>query len=435
MASERVTEGYEKSAKADQPRFNSILAGIVVNNDGDATDAAPGDGVCETAAGNGICTLRAAVGEANALAGDDTIVFDPLVTLISVNGQIAISSNITMIGNGPGLLTIQNTAALSTTSRVFNITNFVVKLHGMRLSGGNVTGSGGAIQNTGNLTITNSVVSDNSASATGGGIRSTNNFTLLDSRVDGNRSTASTSGGISFAGANLTIANSTISVNNSFGNGGGINISATVSVTISNSTIRNNTAGASSGGFFTNRGTISNTTISGNIATEPSPPTAAAHTIQDGETRFIISEPEPTTRSKFGRGPKWALARNRDLNNSHTSLRPYCADISRDGTARLVRGGFTLIAKIRVSHGTSGGLPNVQTTSALTQHRSTDLAVIQITRLEDTQPCARAEWRSKTEVLRLGKRSTPALSDQRSSRHSEFPDRRRSESGVDFKLS
>ena len=48
-------------------------ASFIVNNTTDAADFAPGDGVCETAAGNGICTLRAAIREANALAGDDTI--------------------------------------------------------------------------------------------------------------------------------------------------------------------------------------------------------------------------------------------------------------------------------------------------------------------------------------------------------------------------
>jgi CSLREA domain-containing protein len=42
---------------------------LIVNNTGDAGDFAPGDGACETAAGNGVCTLRAAIQEANALAG------------------------------------------------------------------------------------------------------------------------------------------------------------------------------------------------------------------------------------------------------------------------------------------------------------------------------------------------------------------------------
>jgi CSLREA domain-containing protein len=51
------------------------LTPIVVNNHlVDAPDGVPGDGVCETLPGNGICTLRAAVIEANARPGIDGIV-------------------------------------------------------------------------------------------------------------------------------------------------------------------------------------------------------------------------------------------------------------------------------------------------------------------------------------------------------------------------
>ncbi|MFN8557150.1 MAG: CSLREA domain-containing protein [Dehalococcoidia bacterium] len=46
-------------------------AAFVVNDLGDAVDAAPGNGVCATA--GAVCTLRAAIQEANAAAGPDTI--------------------------------------------------------------------------------------------------------------------------------------------------------------------------------------------------------------------------------------------------------------------------------------------------------------------------------------------------------------------------
>src|SRR5207248_11767028 len=36
---------------------------FVVNSTGDGDDAFPGDGVCETQAGSGVCTLRAAIEE------------------------------------------------------------------------------------------------------------------------------------------------------------------------------------------------------------------------------------------------------------------------------------------------------------------------------------------------------------------------------------
>jgi CSLREA domain-containing protein len=51
-------------------------ATIPVNSTIDAPDANPGDGSCETAPGNGVCTLRAAVMEANDFPGADTIGLD-----------------------------------------------------------------------------------------------------------------------------------------------------------------------------------------------------------------------------------------------------------------------------------------------------------------------------------------------------------------------
>src|SRR5438552_14349791 len=57
---------------AQQASFPEIF---VVNSTGDGDDAFPGDGQCETAVGNGVCTLRAAIEETNAHAGGDGIFF------------------------------------------------------------------------------------------------------------------------------------------------------------------------------------------------------------------------------------------------------------------------------------------------------------------------------------------------------------------------
>ncbi len=51
------------------------LATLTVNNTGDGADITPGNGICETGTGTGICTLRAAIQEANALGGANTINF------------------------------------------------------------------------------------------------------------------------------------------------------------------------------------------------------------------------------------------------------------------------------------------------------------------------------------------------------------------------
>lgn len=57
-----------------------------VNSTTDATDANPGNGICETASGNGVCTLRAAIQEANALAGADTINIPSGTFVMTING-------------------------------------------------------------------------------------------------------------------------------------------------------------------------------------------------------------------------------------------------------------------------------------------------------------------------------------------------------------
>ena len=46
-------------------------AAFTVDSSADAEDATPGDGICATAAG--VCTLRAAIQETNALPGEDAI--------------------------------------------------------------------------------------------------------------------------------------------------------------------------------------------------------------------------------------------------------------------------------------------------------------------------------------------------------------------------
>jgi hypothetical protein len=49
--------------------------GFVVNNNGEASDGVVGDGLCETAIGNGQCTLRAAVMEVNAGVGPKSMIY------------------------------------------------------------------------------------------------------------------------------------------------------------------------------------------------------------------------------------------------------------------------------------------------------------------------------------------------------------------------
>src|SRR5215213_5549672 len=71
-------------------------ATFVVNSKLDATDANTSDGIC--AAPSGSCTLRAAIVQANALMGADTITL-PAETY-STSSELTISTNLTINGAG-----------------------------------------------------------------------------------------------------------------------------------------------------------------------------------------------------------------------------------------------------------------------------------------------------------------------------------------------
>ncbi|GIK56540.1 MAG: hypothetical protein HND44_03265 [Chloroflexi bacterium] len=78
------------------------LVVFTVNSTADATDAVPGDGVCETAPGNGICTLHAAIRESNALAGADEIILPAgtyLLTIPGANENNAATGDLDITGN------------------------------------------------------------------------------------------------------------------------------------------------------------------------------------------------------------------------------------------------------------------------------------------------------------------------------------------------
>jgi CSLREA domain-containing protein len=73
---------------------------LTVNSASDGDDSSPGNGSCATA--NGVCTLRAAIQEANALAGTDTIAFNigsgnpsitPFAPLPTITAPVIIDGN------------------------------------------------------------------------------------------------------------------------------------------------------------------------------------------------------------------------------------------------------------------------------------------------------------------------------------------------------
>lgn len=231
-----------------------------VNSTADALDAAPGNGAC--AAAGGACTLRAAVMEANALAGSHTINVPAglyLLTLPGVGeaaaaqGDLDVTGDVTIAGSGPaGSIVdgggLERVFEINGTARISGLTirNGAAVSAGIPIYGANFLG--GLVQNLGTLTLTNCALEGGRANA-GGAIWSGAGGSLTMDRC-------TVTGGEALA---LGITNA---------EGGGLQLNSSTT-TITNSTIAGNWSAGSGGGINANGGTLTltNVTLSGNVAT------------------------------------------------------------------------------------------------------------------------------------------------------------------------
>ncbi len=252
-------------------------ATFIVNDTTDAVDLTPGDGSCLTAGGQ--CTLRAAIQEANALAGADTIVV-PAGTFVltlagagedaAATGDLDITQDVVIQGAGAGQTIVDGS---SLDDRVFDILAGTVQVSGLTVRNGTTAAGedGGGIRNLGTLTLTNVTVTGNTASgATGGGIQNLGAASLTDVTVSTN--TASGAGGIGNVGGTMTLTGVTVSGNAAdAGPGGGIVHNSPVgTLTVTNATISSNTAQGDGGGILQGGAgalTLTNVTVTANSAT------------------------------------------------------------------------------------------------------------------------------------------------------------------------
>jgi hypothetical protein len=150
-----------------------------------------------------------------------------------------------------GVTTVSNCAVSGNGGGLFNNGNF---------------GPNNSVAGRGSMTVSDSIISDNS----GPGVGNYFFLTVLNSTLSGN-STALDGGGIRSgtfkAPGSVTVINSTISGNSASGGGGGIAIDYG-GLTIVNSTISGNSAGDAGGGIanYTGGVQVANSTISGNSA-------------------------------------------------------------------------------------------------------------------------------------------------------------------------
>ena len=225
---------------------------FMVNSNGDGDDVTQGDGVCATS--GAVCTLRAAIQEANASlasCGAINITFSGVVSPITLGSPLpAIAHSVNISGPGANLLSVSGNNSFP----VFEVnvaSPKVVAISGLTIANGNSGSSngGGGIRNSGSGTVNvdNSAVSNNSAPAAVGGIFNVSGtVNITNSILNNNAAPANLGGGI-FNQGGIVNDDCTLSTNSAVG-GGDYN-QGTATVNITNSTISRNIA-TGAGGIF-----------------------------------------------------------------------------------------------------------------------------------------------------------------------------------------
>src|SRR5262245_56879321 len=224
-------------------------------------------------------SLRQAILNANAAAGDDTITFQPGLsgTITLTTGELPVTGSVTILGPGADALAVSGNNA----SRIFAVKRTAgipidVAISGLTLTRGQ-SGEfdGGAIDVAGEVLALSGVVITGSTAQNGGGISlgPGGRLTLDNCTVSGNhadRLLTPLGGGLSLNVNSVTvIRNSTISGNKAIaGSGGGVFVRSDGSLTVENSTVSGNSAGVDGGGIDVDAATlvVRNSTVSGNSA-------------------------------------------------------------------------------------------------------------------------------------------------------------------------
>ena len=257
-----------------------MAADFSVNSTVDAVDSSIGDGVCMTV--DNVCTLRAAIQEANASVGADNVdLMDGVYNLnlkgvgenLAATGDLDISSEINISGNGADLAAIDGMAA----DRVFHVhESGKLTLNSLTVRNGHISenGRGGGIENRGELIINDANITRNNAAGLGGGVNNFLGTAVLNRVTVSNNTTQNAGAGISNQDGSFIINDSTITGNGGllfpgavFG-GGVYNSAFDGGLKINNSTISDNEVFLDGGGVYHLVGTfeISNSTLTGNDA-------------------------------------------------------------------------------------------------------------------------------------------------------------------------
>jgi hypothetical protein len=222
----------------------AAAATFVVNSSDEVHDAMPGDGKCETFPGNQICTLRAAVDEANTSNGN--IIQVPGMSFTLAFGELVIQKPMTISGAGM----YKTVISANNASRVFRdaVDTANVYVTDMTIRDGLSATVGGLIESSSQAYLHLERCYLTHGYAPTGGCIHGHVLYLTDSLVTDCHATGGDGGGVLlFLRGEIT--GSTISGNTSSGAGGGIG-ETYGDVFLTNSTVSGNIAGGPGGGIY-----------------------------------------------------------------------------------------------------------------------------------------------------------------------------------------
>ena len=235
---------------------------------------------------NGAGSLRQAILDANNQAGADTIAFHSSLKgqrIVLEGTELTITDDLTIDGDIDNDGSADITVDANQKSRVFIVFDgdyfnqkSTVTFNGLIIQGGAVAGHGAGIANWENLTISNSIIRDNTTSAgQGGGLFSEFGDVTVNNSTFSTNSASSQNG----AGGGIYSFSNTLEINDSVirnntavgGNSDGGGIAGVLStININNSSINDNEANDDGGGIFSGDSelTIKQSTFSGNNAAD-----------------------------------------------------------------------------------------------------------------------------------------------------------------------
>ncbi len=329
----------------------------------DAVDANPGDGMCATS--GGLCTLRAAIMEANHTPGGGATINIPgsiNAYLLAIppsgaddetTGDLSINADMTIVGKPTVLHPYVIIDASIAQDRVFSLGSATVTISNIsRITGGRAS-YGGGIANSGLLTLVNSAVYSNTATSSstagGGGIHNIGTLTLTNSTVDGN--SAGVFGGGITNGGSLALINSTVNENTTTGDGGGIWNSGTI--TLTSSAIISNTANGDGGGIYVwGMATLTNSAVFSNTARLGSG--GGLYNFWNGSEVTINNSDISGNTSYFVSGG----IENAGISSAKGTLSVSGSTISRNRDSGILNQGTMMLTDTTLSDNTGDGILN-----------------------------------------------------------------------------